>query len=177
MPHPEDSIENLLERELVDNETTQKEFEHECRIRNCFAKNLSDLRPNERLIATESVYEGTGTRVDMRTIDKFNVLREWEFKIEAGYSALGQILTYLAMARLRDNFQNRITGVIAAFDFHPELAKVIEVMNLGVELVTIPQWMARAGRVPLAPATNPRKPNAVPTIIPIDRYLKGETNV
>lgn len=161
----------------MDKDTTQKEYEHECRIRDCFAKNLSDLRPNERLIATESVYEGTGTRVDMRTLDKFNVLREWEFKIEAGYTALGQIVTYLAMARVRDNFRNRITGVIAAFDFHPELARVIEVMNLGVELVTIPQWMARAGRVPLTLNTHPRNTATIPTIIPINRYSKGEKNV
>ena len=161
----------------MDKDTTQKEYEHECRIRDCFAKNLFDLRPNERLIATESVYEGTGTRVDMRTVDKFNVLREWEFKIEAGYTALGQIITYLAMARIRDNFRNRIAGVIAAFDFHPELARVIEVMNLGIELVTIPQWMARAGRVPLALDFPHRNVAAVPTIIPIDRYLKGERNV
>lgn len=161
----------------MEDDTTQKEYEHECRIRDCFAKSLRDLRPNERLIATESVYEGTCTRVDMRTVDKFNVLREWEFKIDAGYSALGQILTYLAMARLRDNFQSRITGVIAAFDFHPELARVIEVMNLGIELVTIPQWMARAGRVPLTLKTHPHNPSAIPTIIPIDRYLKGEKNV
>jgi hypothetical protein len=173
-------MENLLtfEKEApLNDDTSQKEYEHECRIRNCFAKNLTDIRPNERLIATESVYEGTGTRVDMRTVDKFNVLREWEFKIQAGYTALGQILTYLAMSRLRDNFQSRITGVIAAFDFHPELARVIEVMNLGIELVTIPQWMARAGRIPLALDAHTHRATAVPTVIPIDRYLKGETNV
>ena len=158
-------------------ETTQKEYDHECRIRDYFAKSLTEFRPNERLIATESVYQGTCTRVDMRTIDKFNVIREWEFKIHASYSALGQVQTYLAMARLRDNFRNRITGVIAAFEFHPELVKVIEVLNLGIELVRIPQWMARAGRIPLAMDANSNKVNSTATIIPIDRYLKGETNV
>ncbi|MGF6947886.1 hypothetical protein QF028_000379 [Neobacillus sp. B4I6] len=123
-------------------------FEHETRIRNLYANNLNHLRANEILIGTEQWYTGTRLRVDMRTVGENGVLREWEFKIFADYDALGQIITYVAMSRLREKFERPVQGVIAAFSFHEEIPKAIEVMNLGIELVTIPRWMRLAGKIP-----------------------------
>ena len=88
----------------------------------------------------------SATRADMRTVDRENVLREWEFKLYADYRALGQIIQYVALARLAENFRV-IRGVIAAFEFSPELPKVVEVANLSIELVVIPDWMRGAGGV------------------------------
>lgn len=127
----------------------QEEFAHECRIRNLFAESFAELRSDERVIATEHRCGATSIRADLRTVDKNNVLREWEFKIRASYEALGQILTYVAMARQRENFTRTIRGVIAAFEFQPEIKDAIEIMNLGIELVSIPPWMAKAGEIPL----------------------------
>jgi hypothetical protein len=84
----------------------------------------------------------------MRTVDKTQLLREWEFKIHADYRALGQILTYIALARRERDFARVVRGVIAAFDFQPEVRLAIEVLNLGIELVILPPWMAAAGGIP-----------------------------
>ncbi|MGD6894271.1 hypothetical protein [Bacillus infantis] len=128
--------------------TEQTNFAHECRIRDSFANQLCDFRENERLIGSEQWYQGSRVRVDMRTIDKYDVIREWEFKIFAGYEALGQILTYVSLARRNSNFERKIQGVIAAFDFQEEVRDAIEIMNLGIELVTIPPWLSQAGNIP-----------------------------
>ena len=93
----------------------------------------------------------------MRTVDETGILYEWEFKIRAGYAALGQVITYVGLARRHVDFQKTIRGVLAAFDFHQEVADTVEVMNLGIELVTIPRWMARAGAIPVSVVPDPEE--------------------
>ncbi len=133
---------------MADDESAASDFEHETRIRNYFSQNVTRLRPGERVLDTEHSYPGNRLRVDMRTIDVYNCIREWEFKISAEYSALGQILTYVALARQRYQFHRTVRGVIAAFTFMPEIVTCVEVMNLGIELVTIPSSMKYAGNIP-----------------------------
>ncbi|MFI6345050.1 hypothetical protein [Streptomyces sp. NPDC050560] len=96
----------------------------------------------------------------MRTIDRSDVTRLWEFKIGASYEALGQILVYVAMARRAEEASGNdclIRGVIAAFDFQPEIAYTVERMNLSIELVTLSPVLAYAGGIPASaePASLP----------------------
>lgn len=125
--------------------------EREGRVRDYYASELAQHRPGELLIARENSYEGTAVRADMRTIDRSNVTRLWEFKISASYEALGQILVYLAMARRAEEAAGSdclIRGVIAAFEFQPEIAYTVERLNLSIELVTLPPVLAQAGGIP-----------------------------
>jgi hypothetical protein len=71
----------------------------------------------------------------MRTVDVYNVLREWEFKKFAGYRALGQILVYVTFARRRENFARRIQGVLAALEFDQAIIEANSILNLGIEIV------------------------------------------
>ncbi len=139
-----------------------KIFKHECRVRDEYARSLANYRNNEILARTEQRYVGTLLRADMRTVDTFDVIREWEFKINADYRALGQILQYVALARRAELFRP-IRGVIAAFEFTPELRLANEVMNLNLELVLLPSWLRTSGylneevgvtlpRIPFVPA-------------------------
>ncbi|MDM1328907.1 hypothetical protein [Acinetobacter indicus] len=121
-----------------------KTYEHECAIRNYYAKNLEFFRENKKLIGKELRYSSTYLRSDMRTIDTSNYLREWEFKIFADYKALGQILQYLALSRSETDLPVR--GVIAAFDFSKELIFTNERLNLNLELVHLPEWIRNAGK-------------------------------
>ncbi|WP_031512564.1 hypothetical protein [Streptomyces sp. NRRL F-5123] len=125
--------------------------ERECRVRDYYASELAQHRPGELLIARENSYDGTAVRADMRTIDRSNVTRLWEFKISASYEALGQILVYMAMARRAEETAGSeclIRGVIAAFDFQPELTYTVERLNLSIELVPLPLVLAHAGGIP-----------------------------
>jgi hypothetical protein len=93
-------------------------------VRDYYASELAQHRPGELLVARENSYDGTTVRADMRTIDRSNITRLWEFKISASYEALGQILVYVAMARRAEEIagsDSLIRGVIAAFDFQPVL--------------------------------------------------------
>lgn len=128
---------------------TQTLVAHECHIRDSFADRLATLRPHERLLKTEVQYDQSRIRADMRTVDEHEVWREWEFKVHADYTALGQVLIYVAMAREAHSFRP-VRGVIAALTFQPELVRAVEIMNLNLELVTIPPWLSNAGRVPVA---------------------------
>jgi hypothetical protein len=128
------------------------EYERESRIRDYYAAELGQHRPGELLVARENSYAGTAVRADMRTIDRRNVIRLWEFKLRASYDALGQILVYVAMARRAEGYSQPIRGVIAAFTFQPELVDTIERMNLGIELVWLPPVLALAGGIPSGPA-------------------------
>jgi hypothetical protein len=98
----------------------------------------------------------------MRTIDGTGLLREWEFKIIADYRTLGQILLYIAHARRERQFERPIRGVIAAFTIPIELRIAVEVLNLSIEFVTIPQWMRAAGRVPASGSCQPIKIPKIP---------------
>lgn len=132
--------------------------ERECRVRDSYAAELARHRPGEWLIARENSFDGTAVRADMRTIDRSNVTRLWEFKISASYEALGQILVYLAMARRAEEAAGNeclIRGVIAAFDFQPEVAYAVERLNLSIELVTLPPALAHAGGIPPCSNTAP----------------------
>jgi len=134
----------------------------EIRVRNYYVARLARMRPAQHPIATEQRYAGCGLRADLRTIDNQDVLREWEFKLHADYRAIGQILAYVALARKEWAFRP-VRGVVAAFSFSPEVALTNEVMNLGLELVTIPEWMRAAGGLPRRAASLP----SLPTIPPI----------
>lgn len=94
----------------------------------------------------------------MSTTDETGTVRVWEFKIIASYDSLGQVLVYLAQKRLDYLVQNAsdivqgklkdIRGVLAAFEFRPEVEIAIAILNLGVELVRIPRKYMAAGDVP-----------------------------
>lgn len=123
-----------------------KEFERECLIRDTYALNIGQEKPDQIVIGKEARYRSSNLRVDLQTVDKHNLYREWEFKLYADYKALGQILVYVAEAKMESNFEKDISGVIAAFEFQPELISTIRMMNLAIELVEIPKWMAMAGK-------------------------------
>lgn len=123
-------------------------FEHECRIRDFYAKHLHRERADELLVGTEHSFSDGSTRADMVTVDKFDLMRIWEFKIKADFEALGQILSYVALAKRQTDFTRPIRGVIAAFEFRHEIQIAIEVLNLNIELITIPSWMEQAGNIP-----------------------------
>lgn len=148
----------------------QSTYEHECRIRDYYAAELAQYRPNERLVARENGYTGTQVRADMRTVDRANTVRLWEFKIRASYKALGQILVYVAMARRAEGYDPLIRGVIAAFDFLPELVDTVERMNLNIELVTLPRVLALAGQIPsdYSPVAIPLIPSPVTPPLSLD---------
>lgn len=124
-------------------------YERETRIRDYYAAELKQHRPDELLVAREDTYAGTAVRADMRTIDRRNIIRVWEFKIRASYEALGQVLVYVAMARRAEGYDRPIRGVIAAFEFQAELVDAVERMNLGIELVRLPPVLALAGAIPI----------------------------
>jgi hypothetical protein len=136
----------------------QRLYAHECRIRNAFAKGFREQRPLEKVLSRETRYIATALRADLRSVDRSGLLREWEFKIQADHYVLGQILTYVAHARKELGFRP-VRGVIAAFTFSDDLRMAIEVMNLNIELVTVPLWMSSAGRVPHAGARPPKIPS------------------
>jgi hypothetical protein len=139
-------------------------FSHECRIRDFYANNLSRERADELLLDTEHSFSDGSTRADMFTVDKSDLMRIWEFKIKADYEALGQILTYVALAKQKTDFKRSIRGVIAAFEFRREIQIAIEVLNLGIEQVIIPAWMAQAGNIPLTLQVASPPPVKIPFI-------------
>lgn len=122
-------------------------FAHECAIRDTYARRLADFRPQERLIRTELTFQEAGLRADMKTIDTCNVLRIWEFKIQADYNGLGQVLTYLAMER-KNSPGRQVRAVLAAFEFADSIIETNEILNLGIEMIPLPPMLRRAGSVP-----------------------------
>ncbi|MGV0157132.1 hypothetical protein ACSW29_27715 [Rhodococcus sp. GB-02] len=143
---------------------TQETLAHECAIRNEYAKRLADFRPHEKLLKTEWTFANARARADMRTIDRSDVLRIWEFKIVADYSGLGQALTYLALTRLEKKFEVPVKGVLAAFIIRPEIRTANEVLNLGLELVEIPVHLRLAGGIPMSTERAPDLPD-IPTVL------------
>lgn len=139
-------------------------YARECRIRDHFAASLKEERPGEVLLGTENSPKGLAIRADMKTVDHENVVRIWEFKIRASYEGLGQVLTYLAMARRDDAFQRHMCGVLAAFEFQSEVVEAIQILNLGIEIVHIPSKYRLAGDNPTSePITGlPTIPSAIP---------------
>lgn len=124
----------------------------EVRVRDFFAARIERVRPLEKVVKREQGYEASNLRADLRTVDTGDILREWEFKLHADYRAIGQIQTYVALAR-RDLGPARIVrGVIAAFTFSDEVRLTNESMNLNLELFVLPNWMRGAGSVPLQAA-------------------------
>jgi hypothetical protein len=126
-------------------------FARETLIRDAYSSNLLTYRPLEKLIKCEVTYQTAAVRADMRTVDRTGLIREWEFKLIADYSALGQILTYLALARREYKFERQIRGVIAAFSIPPLVSQTIETLNLGIELILIPNHLRAAGGIPMLP--------------------------
>jgi hypothetical protein len=138
-------------------------FAHECRIRDLYAGRLTSLRPRELVAQREVRYANSLIRADLRTLDEDNVIREWEFKLQADYRALGQVLSYVAQAKLEFTFARTVTGVIAAFSIPPEIRLAVQVNNLGIELVDIPAWMRLGGA---APSQEPPRIVVVPALGP-----------
>jgi len=124
------------------------QFSYECHIRDFYAKNIKRFRPGELVSSKEVVYANSNIRADLRTVNCQDVIFEWEFKIEADYSAIGQVLSYTAQARTEFGFKRTVRPVIAAFKFPAEIKLAIEVNNLGIETVELPSWMRAAGSVP-----------------------------
>jgi hypothetical protein len=143
----------------------RRQFAHECHIRDLYSTRIREFRPDELLLETEHTFVNSPVRADMRTVDRSDVLRIWEFKIRGGYDGLGQVLTYLALERLQVNFAKPVKAVFAAFSFMPEVLTAVEVLNLGVECVVIPNKLSLAGGVPLV--SNPDRPPLVIPNIPI----------
>lgn len=83
------------------------------------------------------------------------MVRIWEFEIVASYEGLGQVLTYLALARKELNFARSVRGVLAAFKIQHEIQAAIEVLNLGVELVFVHDKLRAASGVPWIAALPP----------------------
>lgn len=140
-------------------------------VRDQYAARLDEFRPGELLIKTEHALPPSLLRGDMRTVDEHDRIRIWEFKIRAGYDGLGQILTYVALARQELSFSRPVLGVLAAFEFLPELARAIEVLNLGIETVVLPAKLRHAGLAPSA-----HTPTPVPRI-PAIRPPESDTSI
>ncbi|GAA4243222.1 hypothetical protein [Dactylosporangium darangshiense] len=143
-------------------------------IRDAYAARLEEFRPDERVWKTEHTYYPSLLRGDLRTIDKLNRIRVWEFKLKIGYDGLGQVLTYVALARQELKFARPVLGVLAGYEINPELLTAIEVLNLGIEVVILPATMRQAGRVPAdTPSTDipliPRTVTASPANVPVAR--------
>jgi hypothetical protein len=83
----------------------------------------------------------------MKTVDTHNVLRVWEFKIQADYNGLGQVLTYLALER-KSSPGRQVRAVLAAFEFAGSIIETNEILNLGIEMIKLPSSLRRAGIVP-----------------------------
>lgn len=130
-----------------------QEYERECLIRDTYAARMEHEKPDQIVIGREAKYSNSNLRVDLQTVDKNNLYREWEFKLYADYKALGQVLVYVSEAKMESNFEKDIIGVIAAFEFQPELISTIRMMNLAIELVEIPKWMAMAGKKRISEST------------------------
>ena len=143
-------------------QTQDSIFASECKIRDFYCTQLEQSRPRELIVKREATFDDWPLRADLRTVDENQLIREWEFKIRADYSSLGQILTYTALIREQMNFDRDVKGVIAAFEIPDHLSKAVRINNLNIELVTIPMWMAQAGNVPNAVA--PLSPIGVPLI-------------
>lgn len=133
------------------------DFARECEIRDHYASQLSEHRSCERLIRTEPTFAGSSLRADMKTVDASNVLRVWEFKIHADYRGLGQVLTYLALERLSSPGR-QVRAVLAAFTFSTEITQANEILNLGIEMITLPPKLQLAGKIPTPPGSGPRVP-------------------
>ncbi|WP_024875938.1 hypothetical protein [Saccharomonospora piscinae] len=129
-------------------EPARPQFATEREVRDAYAARLSEFRPAESLWKTEHTYHPSLLRGDMRTVDELNRIRIWEFKIKAGFDGLGQVLTYIALARQELNFARPVLGVLAAFEIPDEICRTIEVLNLGIETVILPEALRLAGAAP-----------------------------
>ncbi|WP_155301347.1 hypothetical protein [Cupriavidus necator] len=129
-------------------------FAFECHIRDFYAANLKRYKPGHLVSQREVTYKTSRIRADLRTVDQHDVIFEWEFKIEADYSSIGQIMAYTAHAKVEFNFNRTVRSVIAAFEFPDEIRMAIEVNNLGIEMVRLPGAIRNAGHVPSL-LTNP----------------------
>jgi len=130
-------------------------FERECAIRDAYAKNLNDIwGGEEKLIGTEIVHLSEGVRADMRTVNKREVITEWEFKLVADYSAIGQILVYMALLKEFYGFKRSVRGIIAAITIPEKIRLAVKINALEVDLVEIPTWLYNAGKPTLVQKTS-----------------------
>ena len=73
-------------------------FAYECHIRDFYAENLKRYKLGHLVSQREVTYKTSRIRADLRTVDEHDVIYEWEFKIQADYSSIGQIMAYTARA-------------------------------------------------------------------------------
>ncbi|MCG3865810.1 MULTISPECIES: hypothetical protein [unclassified Photobacterium] len=109
----------------------------ELKMRDSYAKRLREFRPDERLISREGTIHGTSLRTDMITVDIKNVIRVWEFKVTADYSALGQLLVYLHLKRKETEFKKSVIGVLAVTEISEYIKEVIISSGLNIEIVLL----------------------------------------
>jgi hypothetical protein len=125
-------------------------YAREVAMRDAYADELSRYRPGEHVVSKEGLPGLTRRRADLFTVDRFDLLRVWEFKIRATPDALGQLLIYLWLCRNHYGGSRIIRPVLAAATFNPELPPAIEGLNLGIEIVQLPPAVLNAGDIPFA---------------------------
>jgi hypothetical protein len=126
----------------------REDFAYECHIRDFYAANLKRYKQGHLVSQREVTYKTSRIRADLRTVDEHDVIYEWEFKIQADYSSIGQIMAYTARAKVEFNFKRTVRSIIAAFDFPDDIRMAIEVNNLGIEMIRLPESIRNAGHVP-----------------------------
>jgi hypothetical protein len=135
--------------EVTEAAVREAEFAHECRVRDLYATRMSEFRPGEVLIGTETCFAASNRRADLKSVDAANILRLYEFKLVAGPAAIGQVLTYVHLEQHELGYGRDIRGVLAAFRFEPDVIETIRAMHLPIEIVMLPPHLARAGGVPI----------------------------
>ena len=122
----------------------------ETEVRNIFASHFNDLRGGgEKLIGYENKCGDSFLRSDLRSILPDGTILEWEFKLEADYSALGQVLVYMSKVKSEYNFNRKVRGVIAALCIPEKIIEAVYKNGLDIELVTIPKWvLIETGAIP-----------------------------
>lgn len=124
------------------------EYEKETKIRDHYADNLGDLRKKEVLIGREVKTHNHNLSIDMLTVDHKNTIRVWEFKLTADYSAIGQLIVYMALKKQETGGTRRIKGVIAAVNIPDFISESINMSLLDIELVEIPKTIINCGLPP-----------------------------
>lgn len=133
-----------------ENNSTTAVYARECAVRDTYADDLASYRPREIEVSREALPGLRDVkRADLLTVDQYDVLRIWEFKLRATPGAIGQVLTYLALCRRHYRLQRIIRPVLAAIEFDPDVLYAIEALNLGIETVVLPATVVNAGKVPV----------------------------
>ena len=109
------------------------DYEKEIYIRDEFYENFSSYAPqlNQKVQKKEHSLK-TGRRTDLKTIDEFDNVFLWEFKIHANSETIGQLLNYISTYKHEIKFENYVYGYIAAFSFDPDLTLSLKSLSLPI---------------------------------------------